>query len=129
MRKNKDVAIDYNGLRVLVSTVASYTPVIGDKNSTSPTTHGIRFHLRTGETVSKLGTDITMRNDVLHFLDECFKPTHFTADLCQVCIYKKDYEKGACYSKHGCSSWNSSTGAFNGFVREEKDEHQSTSGG
>ena len=114
MSKRRSVVLNYNGQRLVLDTIAGYCAVyLANNNAT--TKHGIRFSLRTGETVEQEGNDETSRNKVLEFLDDYFKPVNFTANKCQVCTHRTDPDN--CYSKRNCSDFR----GFQGFEREKDD--------
>lgn len=115
MSKKRAVVLNYNGQRILLDAVAGYTPLYKKKERGSEAQYGIRFYLRTGEVIDKMGNDDVSRDNVIKYLDDHFKPDHFTASKCQVCIHKQDEALSKCSSLYDCSSW----GGKRGFEREK----------
>ena len=117
MSKKRCVVLNYNGQRIVLDTIAGYCGVYKDDRSTT-TKHGVRFDLRTGETIEHMGNDEVSRNKVLKFLDDHFKPESFTANKCQVCAHKEDNRNNDCFSKHNnCSDFR----GYSSFEREKDD--------
>jgi len=114
MSKRRPVVLDYNGLRILLDTVAGYCSIYTADSSRSPAQYGIRFYLRTGEIIEHTGSDEISRGKVLKFLDDYFKPTHFSGNKCQVCVYKADQKNNKCFSERNCSDYS----GLLGFARE-----------
>ena len=115
MSNKKLVVLNYNGQRIVLDTIAGYCGIYRTEKSTT-TKQGIRFELRTGETIEQLGNDEVSRDKVLEFLDNHFKPEYFTGNLCHVCIHKKDAVTGDCYTKHNyCNDYH----GFRSFEREK----------
>ena len=115
MSKKRPVVLNYNGHRVLLDTIANYCSIYVSPDRNYPEKYGVRFYLRTGETVELAGTDEVSRDKVLKFLDDYFKPTYFSGNKCQVCAYREDNRKNKCYDKHDCRNYS----GYRGFVRRE----------
>lgn len=116
MNKKRPIVLDYNGQRILLDTIASYIGVHSTAEN-SPDKYGIRFYLRTGEEIERVGNDEVSRDKVLKFLDDHFKPDFFFANKCQVCVHKEDRAKRQCFEKHDCIDYR----GMKGFKREKDD--------
>ena len=103
MSKKKSPVIDYNGQRLLLETITGYVGIYL-KQDHAAKTYGVRFNLRTGETIEQLGTDSACRDKVLDFLDNYFKPVSFSANKCQVCAKYTPSAAGNCQVKQ-CYYW------------------------
>lgn len=86
-KNNRNAAIRYGCQRILVETIAAYVPIIKNKAGIDEK-YGIRFHLRTGESIEHMGNDELTRDKALRFLDEHFGPIGFTAHKCEACVHR-----------------------------------------